>query len=141
MQCLAEDRWEDYYWQYETERFAYWGPGISWIENRELDPLGLQIMEYHSNMTTIPDRDSDLSFYLQKSDPIPLESSTSTVEVATGADTTNGKVPAQPMGSEGSDSGVGMSCDGEPGDKTSQEQDGISDKPGDVDFGSIVVPV
>ncbi|CAG9948957.1 unnamed protein product [Clonostachys rosea f. rosea IK726] len=147
MQCLAEDRWEDYYWQYDTERYAYWGQGISWIENLELDPLGLKIKEYHSNMTTIPDRDSDLSFYLHKDAPIPLEaaSTASNNNAATESasiDITGEKISsdsAQKEGSVGSDSGVGISNDGELHHKASiKDWDATINKLGDD---PIVVPV
>ncbi|KAF7556447.1 hypothetical protein G7Z17_g1441 [Cylindrodendrum hubeiense] len=71
MQVLAENRWEDYNWAYEGERYAYWGPGISWIESPELDPLGLEEQESLKHATTIPGKDSDLSYYLWKSPPLP----------------------------------------------------------------------
>lgn len=71
IQVLAENRWEDYHWAYEGERYAYWGHGISWVESPELDPLGLEEQESLKHSTTIPGKDSDLSFYLWKSPPLP----------------------------------------------------------------------
>jgi hypothetical protein len=71
MQVLAEDRWEDYEWRHDGERFAYWRDGFSWIERPELDPLGIAAQEYQTSMTTIPDRSSDLSFYLKMAAPLP----------------------------------------------------------------------
>ncbi|OHE98473.1 hypothetical protein CORC01_06264 [Colletotrichum orchidophilum] len=71
MQCLAEDRWEDYEWRYDRERYSYWRDGFSWIEQPEKDPLGIEQREYATCMTTIPHRSSDLSFYLQKAEPLP----------------------------------------------------------------------
>lgn len=73
MQCLAEDRWEDYEWRYERQRYSYWGKGFSWIERPGLDPLGLEAREYGRTMSTIADRESDLSFYLTKSEPLPKD--------------------------------------------------------------------
>lgn len=71
MQVLAESRWEDYEWESEGERYAYWGQGISWIESPELDPLGIEEQDAWRTTTTIPRKDSDLSFYLWKSPPLP----------------------------------------------------------------------
>lgn len=71
MQCLAEDRWEDYEWRHDGERYAYWHDGFSWIEKPELDPLGVGAREYLKTMSTIPDRSSDLSFYLTNTRPLP----------------------------------------------------------------------
>ncbi|KAK1659954.1 hypothetical protein BDP55DRAFT_732822 [Colletotrichum godetiae] len=71
MQCLAEDRWEDYEWRYDRERYSYWREGFSWIEQPEKDPLGIEQREYATSMTTIANRSSDLSFYLQKAESLP----------------------------------------------------------------------
>ncbi|KAH0430163.1 hypothetical protein CcaCcLH18_05867 [Colletotrichum camelliae] len=71
MQSLAEDRWEDYEWRFDGNRYAYWGNGFSWIEKPQLDPLGIEEREYSKTMTTIAERSSDLSFYLGKADPLP----------------------------------------------------------------------
>ncbi|KAJ0337008.1 hypothetical protein KNSL1_013070 [Colletotrichum chrysophilum] len=71
MQSLAEDRWEDYQWRFDGNRYAYWGNGFSWIEKPELDPIGIDEREYSKTMTTIAERSSDLSFYLGKADPLP----------------------------------------------------------------------
>ncbi|KAF4810222.1 FAD-binding monooxygenase moxY [Colletotrichum siamense] len=71
MQSLAEDRWEDYEWRFDGNRYAYWGNGFSWIEKPELDPIGIDEREYSKTMTTIAERSSDLSFYLGKADPLP----------------------------------------------------------------------
>ncbi|KAI8220717.1 FAD-binding monooxygenase moxY [Colletotrichum sp. SAR 10_86] len=71
MQSLAEDRWEDYEWRFDGNRYAYWGNGFSWIEQPALDPLGIEEREYSKTMTTIAQRSSDLSFYLGKADPLP----------------------------------------------------------------------
>ncbi|KAJ3951753.1 hypothetical protein N0V92_011828 [Colletotrichum tropicale] len=68
---LAEDRWEDYEWRFDGNRYAYWGNGFSWIEKPELDPIGIDEREYSKTMTTIAERSSDLSFYLGKADPLP----------------------------------------------------------------------
>lgn len=71
MQVLAENRWEDYEWESEGERYAYWGQGISWVESPELDPLGVEEQDAWRTTTTIPRKDSDLSFYLWKGPPLP----------------------------------------------------------------------
>ncbi|KAF4995954.1 hypothetical protein FGRMN_4809 [Fusarium graminum] len=71
IQVLAEDRWEDYEWEHKSERYSYWGHGVSWIEEPELDPLGVRKQDMIEAMTTIPKKDSDLSFYLWNSDPLP----------------------------------------------------------------------
>ncbi|KAH6884857.1 hypothetical protein B0T10DRAFT_531035 [Thelonectria olida] len=71
MQVLAENRWEDYEWVYDKERYAYWGQGLSWIESPELDPLGLEERESSMTSTTLPRKESDLTYYLWKSDPLP----------------------------------------------------------------------
>ncbi|KAF4876600.1 FAD-binding monooxygenase moxY [Colletotrichum siamense] len=71
LQSLAEDRWEDYEWRFDGNRYAYWGNGFSWIEKPELDPIGIDEREYSKTMTTIAERSSDLSFYLGKADPLP----------------------------------------------------------------------
>lgn len=71
MQVLAENRWEDYKWEYDGERYGYWGQGISWVESPELDPLGVEEQDAWSTTTTIPRKDSDLSFYLWKGPPLP----------------------------------------------------------------------
>ncbi|KXH25723.1 hypothetical protein CSAL01_04915 [Colletotrichum salicis] len=71
MQCLAEGRWEDYEWRYDRERYSYWREGFSWIEQPERDPLGIEQREYATSMTTIANRSSDLSFYLQKAESLP----------------------------------------------------------------------
>jgi hypothetical protein len=113
MQCLAEDRWEDYYWNYDQERYAYWGQGLSWVECPEQDPLGLQIREYQSQMTTLPNKDSDLSFYLYRETPMPQcltvtepsKSSASAAVPATGKEADGHTTP---------DSGLEMSLDGDP---------------------------
>lgn len=71
IQVLSEDRWEDYNWEHKAERYSYWGHGFSWIENPDLDPLGAGKQNMIEAMTTIPSNDSDLSFYLWKSNPLP----------------------------------------------------------------------
>ncbi|KAK2612535.1 hypothetical protein QQS21_001473 [Conoideocrella luteorostrata] len=68
MQCLAEDRWEDYEWRYDRERFAYWNKGFSWIERPEMDEIGLQSQRSFEMMTTLPAASSDLAFYICKAD-------------------------------------------------------------------------
>ncbi|KAM0323762.1 hypothetical protein ACHAQA_008699 [Verticillium albo-atrum] len=70
LQVLAEDRWEDYHWEYEKERYAYWGSGVSWVEDSAGDPLGVQISESWK-MSTVPYPGADLAFYLVESDPLP----------------------------------------------------------------------
>lgn len=74
MQTLAENRWEDFNWIYRNERFSHWGQGISWIEEPELDPLGIDEREDMFNMNTIPRKGDDLSYYLWRSHPIPEKS-------------------------------------------------------------------
>ncbi|KAF5597823.1 sterigmatocystin biosynthesis monooxygenase stcW [Fusarium pseudocircinatum] len=71
IQVLSEDRWEDYKWTHESERYSYWGHGLSWIEEPSLDPLGATKQDMIEAMTTLPKKDSDLSFYLWKSSPLP----------------------------------------------------------------------
>ncbi|KAG9496517.1 hypothetical protein J7337_011293 [Fusarium musae] len=71
IQVLSEDRWEDYKWTHELERYSYWGHGLSWIEEPSLDPLGATKQDMIEAMTTLPKKDSDLSFYLWKSSPLP----------------------------------------------------------------------
>jgi len=71
IQVLAEDRWEDYEWTHESERYSYWGHGLSWIEGPDLDPLGATKQDMIESMTTLPKKDSDLSFYLWESSPLP----------------------------------------------------------------------
>ncbi|KAH8702351.1 hypothetical protein BGW36DRAFT_395003 [Talaromyces proteolyticus] len=73
MQILAENRWEDYSWGYHHNRFAHWEGGRSWVEDPLADPLGRE--ERISNYaTTVPGKDSDLSFYLWESEPLPAAS-------------------------------------------------------------------
>ncbi|KAL4884967.1 FAD/NAD(P)-binding domain-containing protein [Aspergillus karnatakaensis] len=69
MQSLAEDRWEDYNFEYGRNRFEHWGKGISWIEDPEKDRLGYE--QGTEKMPTVPDQKSDLSFYLLKNAPLP----------------------------------------------------------------------
>ncbi|KAG5800561.1 hypothetical protein H9Q69_000448 [Fusarium xylarioides] len=71
IQVLAEDRWEDYEWIHGSERYSYWGHGLSWIEEPALDPLGATKLDMIESMTTLPKKDSDLSFYLWESNPLP----------------------------------------------------------------------
>ncbi|EXK29642.1 hypothetical protein FOXG_11810 [Fusarium oxysporum f. sp. lycopersici 4287] len=71
IQVLAENRWEDYEWTHESERYSYWGHGLSWIEEPDLDPLGATKQDMIESMTTLPKKDSDLSFYLWESSPLP----------------------------------------------------------------------
>lgn len=70
MQTLAENRWEDYHWTYNDGRFAYWGQGISWVEDSSVDILGREERESLSNTTTIPLYSGDVSYYLWESDPV-----------------------------------------------------------------------
>ncbi|KIX08587.1 uncharacterized protein Z518_03243 [Rhinocladiella mackenziei CBS 650.93] len=49
---LQSDRWEDWEWRYDTNRFAYWNLGYSRIET-EMDP--------------------DLSYYIRQHPNLPLE--------------------------------------------------------------------
>jgi hypothetical protein len=69
MQTLAEDRWEDYEWQYGRGRFAYWGSGISWIEDPTEDALGLEGRMCQDTMSTIPYPGADTSYYLRPVGP------------------------------------------------------------------------
>ncbi|KXJ91657.1 hypothetical protein Micbo1qcDRAFT_233085 [Microdochium bolleyi] len=71
MQTLAEDRWEDYEWTHSQERFSYWAGGVSWVEDRAADMLGFEARESAETCRTIPRPDSDLSFYLYESTPLP----------------------------------------------------------------------
>ncbi|KAK6205760.1 hypothetical protein LQW54_008244 [Pestalotiopsis sp. IQ-011] len=70
MQTLAENRWEDYCWDYFNERFSYWGNGISWIEDPEVDKLGVEERSSMVESTTVPRRGQDISYYLWASDPL-----------------------------------------------------------------------
>lgn len=72
MQCLAEDRWEDYEWRYNKERFAYWNQGFSWIERPEMDQIGLQAQRSMETMTTLPALSSDLAFYICKAENLSV---------------------------------------------------------------------
>lgn len=69
MQVLAENRWEDYKWEYCEERFSYWGQGISWVEDPSIDQLGLVERESMLSSTT-PQKVGDISYYLWASEPI-----------------------------------------------------------------------
>ena len=77
MQTLGENRWEDYEWDYDSRagktRFDYWGPGISFVEDPGMDPLGLSEKEALYSTTSVPSPKSvsDLSFYLWESEPLP----------------------------------------------------------------------
>jgi hypothetical protein len=74
---LAEDRWEDYEWKFtENNRFSYWGPGLSWIEDPSIDSLGIDESDSRVTTATIPRRGDDISFYLRKHVPLPSDSST-----------------------------------------------------------------
>lgn len=76
IQTLAEDRWEDYEWRYiDQNRFRYWGPGISWIEDPSIDPLGVDESDSRVTTATIPRRGDDISFYLRKHIPLPNDCS------------------------------------------------------------------
>lgn len=70
IQTLAEDRWEDYSWQYRKGTFNYWGSGISWIEDPSVDQLGADESESRDNMPTIPHKGGDLSYYIQECPPL-----------------------------------------------------------------------
>jgi cation diffusion facilitator CzcD-associated flavoprotein CzcO len=69
MQTLAEDRWEDYNWDFHASRFDYLGRGFSWIEDPAGDLLGREESEKW-RMSTMPNKGSDLSYYLV--DAVPL---------------------------------------------------------------------
>ncbi|KAL4948475.1 hypothetical protein BDW69DRAFT_203512 [Aspergillus filifer] len=72
MQTLAEDRWEDYDWVYEERnRFGYFGEGLSCIERPEQDTFGLEWNRLRE-ASTVPSASSDLSFYLENTDSVPL---------------------------------------------------------------------
>lgn len=72
MQTLSENRWEDYIWTYQGRtRFDYWGPGLSWIEEPERDPLGLAERETFAQTTSVPKKGSDHSFYIWDGEPLP----------------------------------------------------------------------
>lgn len=70
IQTLAENRWEDYIWEYHGSRYDYWQQGLSWIEDPLVDSLGRAEAEaLHSS--SMPTKDSDISFYLQECSPLP----------------------------------------------------------------------
>lgn len=71
IQVLSEGRWEDYSWKYRGNRYSHWHRGTSWIEKPQLDPLGLQERAWLLTANTVARPDSDLSYYLWKSAPIP----------------------------------------------------------------------
>ncbi|KAL2209886.1 FAD/NAD(P)-binding domain-containing protein [Sarocladium strictum] len=71
LQVLSEGRWEDYSWKYKSNRYDYWGRGLSWIEKPELDPLGLKEREWFKTANTVARPDSDISYYLWKAPPLP----------------------------------------------------------------------
>lgn len=71
MQTLAENRWEDYEWTYRHGRYAYWGRGMSWVEQPELDPLGTDENQALLNTTTMPRAGDDLTYYLNEVPPLP----------------------------------------------------------------------
>lgn len=72
LQVLSEDRWEDYDWEYESERYTYWGSGVSWVEDPQGDPLGIDARESWK-MSTVPRPGADLAFYLVESYPLPKD--------------------------------------------------------------------
>ncbi|KAL2816974.1 FAD/NAD(P)-binding domain-containing protein [Aspergillus granulosus] len=72
MQTLAEDRWEDYNWEFEGHRFDYLRGGFSWIEDPTGDVLGREESEAW-RMSTVPNKGSDLSFYLVDAVPLAKE--------------------------------------------------------------------
>ncbi|KAL2830436.1 hypothetical protein BJY01DRAFT_254623 [Aspergillus pseudoustus] len=72
MQTLSEGRWEDYNWEYEGNRFDYMSSGLSWIEDPAGDELGRDESEVW-RMSTMPNKESDLSFYLVDSVPLARE--------------------------------------------------------------------
>lgn len=70
IQTLAENRWEDYTWEYHGNRYDHWQQGLSWIEDPLVDSLGRAEAEaLHSS--SMPTKDSDISFYLQAYSPLP----------------------------------------------------------------------
>ncbi|KAL4799460.1 FAD/NAD(P)-binding domain-containing protein [Aspergillus venezuelensis] len=75
MQILAEDRWEDYEWVYgeRWNRFKYFNQGFSWIERAGQDMLGVEMSRLRG-ASTVADPNSDLSFYLENRDAVPLSS-------------------------------------------------------------------
>jgi hypothetical protein len=73
MQTLAENRWEDYSWDYAIERFSYWGSGISWIEDPSVDKLGAEERSSMLESTTVPVSSGDVSYYLWASEPLSSE--------------------------------------------------------------------
>lgn len=80
MQTLAENRWEDYSWDYALERFSYWGSGISWIEDPSVDKLGAEERSSMLESTTVPASSGDVSYYLWASEPLSSEAAGNTVE-------------------------------------------------------------
>ncbi|RDW86102.1 flavin-containing monooxygenase [Aspergillus mulundensis] len=75
MQVLAEDRWEDFEWQYTGNRFGYWGRGISWVEDLagEVDCLGRE-GKGAKEASVVPGVQGvgDLSFYLVQGEALPV---------------------------------------------------------------------
>lgn len=70
---LAEDRFHDYAWSYNGNRFAHWQKGFSWIERPDLDPLGVAMADARKNMNTVPYVGADFSFYLTDAAPLPAD--------------------------------------------------------------------
>lgn len=70
IQTLAENRWEDYTWEYHGNRYDHWQQGLSWIEEPLVDSLGRAESEaLHSS--SMPTKHSDISFDLWESNPLP----------------------------------------------------------------------
>lgn len=71
VQTLAENRWEDFNWEFHTNRFEYMTHGTSWIEDRDIDRLGYEERLALETTTSMPHADADLTFYLWQSPPLP----------------------------------------------------------------------
>jgi hypothetical protein len=70
IQTLAENRWEDSAWEYHGNHYHHWQQGLSWIEEPLVDSLGHAEAEaLHSS--SMPTKDSDISFHLQEYSPLP----------------------------------------------------------------------
>ncbi|KAF2148109.1 putative FAD-containing monooxygenase [Myriangium duriaei CBS 260.36] len=74
MQVLAENKWENYNWEYKGNRFDYWEKGFSWIEEPHQDQLGIEEAE-SQHCSTTPRPGADLSYYLWAGTPLALSNS------------------------------------------------------------------
>ncbi|KIX07125.1 uncharacterized protein Z518_05102 [Rhinocladiella mackenziei CBS 650.93] len=54
-EILESNRWEDFVWQYQGNRFSYWGQGFARVETSDSAEPG------------------DLAYYIRQHEPLPLE--------------------------------------------------------------------